>query len=169
MNLRKILVNLILEFKGKTFYLSDIIKDDKIIEIGFSYEQNELRAGKINPLDSGNTYILNQIIRGTWRSGIYNVWIRDVVEKNFNKVFSSVIKNKENEVNRLIFIGSNEYFDGMEFVVDFEIYSKTHIGIKVITSGPSLEKRNFFFNKEDNPVIKLLKENKKIIQIYLFD
>jgi hypothetical protein len=174
MNLQKILINLILEFKEKTTYLPQIEKGDKIINIGVTYEQDELRSGSLNPLLPKNSYSLMKIINGEWESGVYNYWIRDVVEKNFDKVFDSVIyldKNMDKvKRNRILFIGRNEYMDGIEFITDFEVFSENEIGLRVITSAMSKENRNFFFNKEKDPEIKIMKENfEKFTQIYLYN
>ena len=172
MNLRKILIDVILEFQGRTYYLPEITKDDRTIEFGVSFEQNESRSGNSNPLLPQNRYNLRKIISGQWKSGVYNLWIREVVEKNFNKVFNSVLemnmnmKNKSR--NRAIFVGSNEYIDSMEFVVDFEVYSENKIGLKVITSGISKETENYFANKAGDEEVDLINEiYKKFVRIYL--
>jgi hypothetical protein len=173
MNLRKILIDVILEFKGKTYYLPKITKDDRTIEFSVSYEQNEMRSGNLDPLLPENQYSLNSMINGNWGSGVYNFWIRKVVEKNFDDVFDLVlersdINREKNARNRIIFIGSNKYIDGIEFVTDFEVYSEDRIGLKVITSGISKVNRNFFANRDKDDSVDLIHENSKnLSRIYL--
>lgn len=169
MKLQEILKKLILEIRGKTFFLSDIIKGDRVIRFGVSKEQDVSRAGNINPLEKQNFYYLNKIINGEWKSGIYNHWIEDLIKRNFNDVFESVLENfEEGGRNRIIFIGSNEYFDQIEFIADYDVISPTEIIVKVITSGTPTGNRDFFLNRENDPKVDLYEENiEKIIKIYL--
>jgi hypothetical protein len=167
MKLQEILKKLILEIKGKIYYESTITKGNRVINFGVSEEQEVNRGGSINPLT--NKYVLTKIINGEWKSGIYNYWLKDLVKRNFDDVFDSVLENfEEGGRNRIIFIGSNEYFDQIEFIVDYDVISLTEIIVKVITSGSSDGTYYFFVNKQKDPRVDLYEENiEKIIKIYL--
>lgn len=171
MNLLESLSKLLLEFKGKTFYLPKLKKGDRIISLGVSSEQMYRRGGDINPEDPENANVLKRMMLGEWKSGVYNMWLRDIIARNFDTVYNTIDEyyDVDSDNNRVIFYGHYDYVGDVEFIADIESRNIGHMALKIITSGVSLSNRRFFFNKEDDPTIELVenKKTQKIIQVYL--
>lgn len=170
MNLLKSLSKLLLEFRGRTFYLPRLIKGDRMLSVGVSAEQRFKRSGDVNPEDPENKNVLKRMMLGDWRSGVYNMWLRDIIERNFDTVYDTINEYYDFESdNRIIFYGHNELIGDVEFVADIEVIDLDHMALKIITSGVSLPNRRFFLNRDNDPTVDLIenKINQKIIEIYL--
>ena len=170
MNLLESLSKLLLEFKGKTFYLPKLKKGDRIISLGVSSEQMYRRSGDINPEDPENTNVLKRMMLGEWKSGVYNMWLRDIIERNFDTVYDTINEHYDFESdNRIIFYGHNKLIGDVEFVADIEVIDIDHMALKIITSGVSLPNRRFFYAKKGRQTVDLVenKINQKILEIHL--
>jgi hypothetical protein len=170
MNLLKSLSKLLLEFRGRTFYLPRLKKGDRTLSVGVSAEQMFKRSGDVNPEDPENANILKRMMLGDWRSGVYNMWLRDIIERNFDTVYDTINEHYDFESdNRIIFYGHNKLIGDVEFVADIEVIDIDHMALKIITSGVSLPNRRFFFTKEDSRTVDLIenKINQKILEIHL--
>jgi len=170
MNLLKSLSKLLVEFIGRTFYLPRLKKGDRMLSVGVSYEQMYKRSGDINPEDPENANVLKRMMLGEWKSGVYNMWLRDIISRNFDTVYDTINEHYDFESdNRIIFYGHNELIGGVEFVADIEVIDLDHMALKIITSGVSLPNRRFFYNKKGMQTVDLVenKINKKILKVYL--
>lgn len=163
MNIKQILKQLLLEFEGRTFYLPKLKQGNRIISLGVSNEQMYKRSGGLNPEDIENQHIMKSIMSGNWKSGVYNMWIREVIGKNFNQVYNTIddIYDPKTERNRILFYGHHDIIGNIEFVADIESRNIGHMALKIITSAVSLPNRKFFFNKDRDPEV-FLTEGKKM-------
>jgi len=163
MNLLNCVENIILEFRGRTFYLPKITRGDRTLSVGVSDEQMNRRSGRYNPEEPENYHIIKSIISGHWKSGVYNMWLWDIINRNFNQVYNTIdnLYDFELDRNRVIFYGYNEIIGDVEFVADIEARGIGDMALKIITSGVSLSNKKFFKNRDKDPVITLV-EGKKI-------
>jgi hypothetical protein len=163
MNLLDCVKNIILEFRGRTFYLPNIVKGNRTLSVGVSDEQMNRRSGRYNPNEPENFNIMRSIMSGNWKSGVYNMWLWDIIERNFDDVYNTIDRfyDFESDRNRVIFYGYNEIVGDVEFVADIEARGIGDMALKIITSGVSLPNKNFFKNRDNDPTIRLI-EGKKI-------
>jgi len=150
-------------FGGRTYKLKPIIKGNKKILMSTTPHQRIQRSGELNPDNLNNAHIYRAMSRGYWRSGIYDMWLRDVVEKNFDTVFQTVddMYDENSESNRVMFYAKHEIADDIEFVVEMKRVNDDVVPILVITSAVSELKRKFLYNKRGTPIVTLVESKKK--------
>lgn len=150
-------------FRGRSYNLKPITKGDKKILMSSSSHQRIQRSGELNPDNPNNAHIYKSILNGNWKSGVYDMWLRDVIEKNFDTVFQTVddMYDENLESNRVMFYANHEIADDIEFVVEMKPVNDDVVAILVITSAVSKMGRRFLYNKRGTPIITLVEANKK--------
>lgn len=157
MRLINILTNLLLEFRGRTFFLPKIVRGNRTLRIGVSNEQMNKRSGGYDPDDPDNYFMIKSIMSGNWRSGVPNKWLWEIIERNFDDVYNAIdnFYDFESDNNRVIFHGYNDIAGDVEFVADIEARGIGDMALKIITSAISLPNRDFFKNRNSDPIVSL--------------